>query len=112
MLEHSCHAGFFFSIVAVQWVNLIACRTQRDSVFQKGMWNHVMNFALLFETLLAILLIYVPGINTGLQMEMVHPWHLCFPWLPFALLLFTYDELRKATMRKHRGGWLEQETCF
>ena len=45
----------------------------------------VLNFALLFETVLAFALIYIPGINSGLQMEMLFPtaW---FPCLPFVIL--------------------------
>ncbi len=111
MLEHSCHAGFLFSIVATQWATLIAARTRRLSVFQKGMGNWVLNFALVFETFLAFLLIYIPGLNSGLQLEMLYPlsW---LPCLPFVALIFTYDELRKATARKHPGGWIDTETCF
>lgn len=45
----------------------------------------VLNFALVFETVLAFALIYIPGINSGLQMEMLFPtaW---FPCLPFVIL--------------------------
>ena len=45
----------------------------------------ILNFALVFETVLAFALIYVPGINSGLQMEMLFPtaW---FPCLPFVIL--------------------------
>ncbi len=110
-LEFSCHAGFFFSIVCVQWATVIAARTRRLSVFQKGMWNHVLNFAMLFELLLAFALIYLPGVNSGLQMDWLHPisW---LPCSPFVLLAFVYDEIRKAIIRKHPGGWMDRETCF
>ena len=110
-LEYSCHAGFFFAIVLMQWFTLIASRTRKLSVFQKGMGNWVLNFAIIFETLVAIILIYIPGLNQGLQLEMVNP----LTWLaslPFMLLIFTYDEIRKAIVRKHPGGWMEKETCF
>ena len=110
-LEYACHAGFFLSIVAVQWITLIAGRTRKLSVFQRGMKNHVLNVALIFETLLAFVLIYVPGLNTGLQMNMLHPLN-WFPPIPFIVILFAYDEIRKAIMRKHPGGWVETESCF
>lgn len=111
LLEYSCHAGFFFTIVLMQWVTLIVSRSSRLSVFQRGMGNWVLNFALIFETLVAFILIYIPGINSGLQMEMLSPvWW--FPPIPFIILLFVYDELRKAIIRKHPGGWIESETCF
>jgi sodium/potassium-transporting ATPase subunit alpha len=110
-LEYSCQAGFFMSIVVVQWVNLIVSRSRAESVFRRGMGNMVLNFALLFETMLAILLIYIPGLNNGLQMEMLYPlsW---LPPVPFILFMLLYDEIRKAIIRKHPNGWMQRETCF
>lgn len=67
LLEYSCHAGFFFTIVVMQWVTLITSRSSRLSIFQRGMGNWVLNFAILFETLVAFVLIYIPGLNSGLQ---------------------------------------------
>ena len=90
---------------------LLSSRSSRLSVFQRGMNNWVLNFAMLFEILIAFVLIYIPGLNNGLQMENLSPvWW--FPPIPFIMLLFVYDELRKAIIRKHPGGWTETETCF
>ena len=110
-LEYACHAGFFFSIVMVQWVTLIVGRSKKKSLFRRSFKNGVMSFSLIFETLLAMVLIYVPGLNSGLQMSMLSP-IMWFAPIPFILFLFTYDEMRKAIMRKHPGGWVEQESCF
>ena len=62
-LEHACHASFFFSIVVVQWATLIAVRTRRLSIFQyrNPLTNPVLCFGLVFETLLSMVIIYVPG---------------------------------------------------
>jgi len=70
-----------------------------------------MNFALIFETLLAIAMIYVPGLNYGLQLDMVYPlsW---LPAVPFIIFLLCYDEIRKAIIRKHPNGWMQRETYF
>jgi sodium/potassium-transporting ATPase subunit alpha len=110
-LEYSCHAGFFFSIVLCQWVVLFVCRARRLSVFQRGMSNGVLNFAVFFETAVAIVLIYLPGLNNGLQLAHLNPisW---LPPLPFMALILVYDEIRKAIIRKHPGGWIERETSF
>lgn len=99
------------AIVLTQWATLIASRTRRLSIFQRGCNNWVLNFSIVFETILALLLIYIPGINSGLQMRALNPisW---FPPVPFMLLIFFYDEIRKAIIRKHTGGWMESETCF
>ena len=110
-LEYSCQAGFLWSIVIVQWVNLLASRSKSTSMFRRGLGNTVLNFALVFETILAFALIYIPGLNTGLQLDMLYPlsW---LPSLPFVLFMVCYDEIRKAIMRKHPNGWMQQETSF
>ena len=110
-LEYSCQAGFFISIVLVQWVNLLASRSRTSSMFRRGMSNTILNFALVFETALAILLVYIPGLNNGLQMEMVYPlsW---LPPVPFILFMLLYDEIRKAIIRKHPNGWMASELTF
>jgi len=48
-------------------------RSSRLSVFQRGMSNWVLNFAIVFETLIALILIYIPGLNSGLQVQ--YPLH-------------------------------------
>ena len=63
VLEYTCHTAFFVSIVVVQWADLIICKTRKLSVFQQGMSNWFMNFGLFFETALACLLSYTPGMN-------------------------------------------------
>ncbi len=110
-LEFSCHAGFFFALVTVRWACLLSARTKKLSIFQKGMRNHMLNFALIFETLLALILIYLPGLNWGLQMDFLYP-VMWFPPIPFIFLAFAYDEIRKGIIRKHPGGWMEKETCY
>merc|ERR1719461_791622 len=68
LLEFTCQAGFLFSVVVVQWVTAIQARSRKYSMVQKPLNNHVLNFALIFETVLAILIIYVPGNTEGLQL--------------------------------------------
>jgi len=111
ILEYTCHTAFFASIVVVQWADLIICKTRKNSVFQQGMFNMVMNFGLVFETCLAIFLSYTPGMDKGLRM---YPLKLgwWFPAVPFSILIFVYDECRKYILRTHPGGWVEQETYY
>eukprot|EP00731_Ephydatia_muelleri_P011319 Em0006g213a len=35
-LEYTCYTAFFVSIVVSQWVNLIVCKTRRNSIFKHG----------------------------------------------------------------------------
>jgi len=111
-LEFTCHTAFFISIVVVQWADLLICKTRRNSIFQQGMKNMILNGALVFETILALIFVYVPGLNYGLSLYPVR-----FTWwlapLPFAFLIFVYDEIRKYVIRSSpAGSWLERETYY
>ncbi|GFQ66821.1 hypothetical protein TNCT_13941 [Trichonephila clavata] len=110
-LEYTCHTAFFVSIVIVQWADLIICKTRRNSVVHQGMKNHILNFGLLFETALAAFLSYCPGMDKGLRMFplKINWW---FPALPFSILIFCYDELRRFIIRRNPGGWVEMETYY
>merc|ERR1712020_289220 len=111
VLEYTCHTAFFVSIVVVQWADLIICKTRKNSVFQQGMKNHFMNFGLIFETVLAAVLSYTPGMDKGLRMYPLYiNWWL--PAMPFSLLIFVYDEVRKYLLRQNPGGWIEKETYY
>merc|ERR1711874_95003 len=112
ILEYTCHTAFFVSIVIVQWADLIICKTRRNSVFQQGMKNHFMNFGLFFETALAAFLSYTPGMDKGLRMYPLKPtWWL--PAIPFSVLIFCYDEIRKTLLRRNGpGSWIERETYY
>jgi len=112
ILEYTCHTAFFVSIVVVQWADLIICKTRKLSVFQQGMSNWVMNFGLFFETALACVLSYTPGMDKGLRMYPLKFWW-WLPALPFSLLIFCYDETRKTLLRKlEPGNWVERETYY
>merc|ERR1711874_433997 len=110
-LEYTCHTAFFVSIVVVQWADLIICKTRKNSVSQQGMKNWVMNFGLVFETVLAAILCYTPGMDKGLKMYplKINWW---FPAIPFSALIFVFDEVRKYLLRQNPGGWIERETYY
>jgi sodium/potassium-transporting ATPase subunit alpha len=112
ILEYTCHSAFFVSIVIVQWADLVICKTRMNSVFQQGMKNWFMNFGLCFETLLAVVLCYTPGMDKGLRMYplKINWW---IPALPFSLLIFVYDESRKTIMRRlGLQSWIAKETYY
>jgi sodium/potassium-transporting ATPase subunit alpha len=111
ILEYTCHTAFFVSIVVVQWTDLIICKTRRNSLFTQGMNNWMLNFGLIFETLLAAALSYTPGLDKGLNMyPLKFMWWL--PAMPFMVVILIYDECRKLIIRKNPGGWVEQETYY
>lgn len=111
VLEYTCHTAFFISIVIVQWADLIICKTRRNSIVHQGMNNWVLNFGIVFETVLAAFLSYTPGMDKGLRMyPLKFYWWL--PALPFSLLIFVYDECRRFILRRNPGGWMELETYY
>ncbi|XP_067939031.1 sodium/potassium-transporting ATPase subunit alpha-B-like [Watersipora subatra] len=110
-LEYTCHTAFFATIVIVQWADLIICKTRKNSLIHQGMTNWNLNFGLWFETALACFLAYCPGLDNGLRMYPLRiTWW--FPALPFSLLIFVYDEVRRFLLRKYPGGWVEAETYY
>ena len=111
-LEYTCHTAFFVSIVIVQWSDVIVCKTRKLSVLSQGMNNLTLNFALIFETLLAIFLSYTPGMDKALRMYPLR-WSWWLPALPFSVLIFIYDEMRKLFIRKlPEDHWFMQEKYY
>lgn len=103
--------AYFVSIVVVQWADLLIAKTRKLSVFQQGLRNGFMNFGLVFETCLAILLVYTPPFNTVFGTRPIHFVH-WFPGVPWSLLIFIYDEIRKFLIRKEPNGWLDKFTYW
>jgi len=111
ILEYTCHTAYFVSIVIVQWADLIISKTRRNSIVQQGMSNWTLNFGLFFETCLAVVLCYMPGLDKGLRMYGLRfTWW--FPALPFSILIFIYDEIRRYFIRRYPGCWVERETYY
>ncbi|XP_010883994.1 sodium/potassium-transporting ATPase subunit alpha-1 [Esox lucius] len=112
VVEFTCHTAFFVSIVIVQWADLIICKTRKNSLVKQGlMTNRVLLFGLCTETAMALFLSYCPGLDVALKMYPLKPWWwLCA--LPYSLLIFLYDEVRKYILRRNPGGWVDQETYY
>ncbi|EGD73524.1 sodium/potassium-transporting ATPase subunit alpha [Salpingoeca rosetta] len=110
-LEYTCQTAYFVSIVIVQWADLIICKTRKLSIFQQGMRNNALTFALFFETALACVLVYSPGTDVALNMRPLLFRH----WLtalPFSVLIMTYDETRRFFLRSFPKGFVERETYY
>merc|ERR1711871_1474192 len=122
---HHAQCAYFVSIVIVQWADLVICKTRMNSIYHQGMLNPAMNYGLIFETLLAAILCYTPGLTFALgtrPLKFVH-W---MPGVPYSIFIFLYDETRKKIMRhqareatdKQTGqvirypGWVERNTYY
>lgn len=110
-LQRKCVTGFFISIVITQTTDLLIMKTRRLSLLQQGMRNHVLNASIAFAAFVMVLAAYCPGIQTVFQFEAVDHWPFTLT-LPFALIIFSYDEIRKWMIRKYPGGFVYRETYY
>eukprot|EP00479_Gromia_sphaerica_P001930 TRINITY_DN1225_c0_g1_i4.p1 TRINITY_DN1225_c0_g1~~TRINITY_DN1225_c0_g1_i4.p1 ORF type:complete len:335 (+),score=75.99 TRINITY_DN1225_c0_g1_i4:54-1007(+) len=96
--------SYFISIIVVQWADLLICKTRIKSIYDQGMKNSFMNYSLIFETCLGAVFCYVPGLSTVFGTKPLHFIH-WLPGMPFSMIIFGYDEARKAWIRKHRHNF-------
>jgi len=64
--------------------------------------NKVMLYGVALETVLFILIVYVPGLNAALGARPVDIFNLGMPGLPFSICLFCWEETRKYLIRNFR----------
>lgn len=115
-LSHA-QCAFFISIIVVQWADLMICKTRTLSIYHQGMSNGMMNFGLVFTLLLGSALCYIPPLNAlGTRPLMFVHW--C-PGMPFCIIIFIYDELRKYMLRqsprvdgKLQPNWVYRNTYY
>jgi hypothetical protein len=105
------NSAYFVSIIVVQWADLMICKTRMQSLFEQGMMNTVMNYSLFFETILGAFIVYIPLSHVVLNTR-----PLKFVWwtaaVPFSLLIYIYDEMRKGWIRKYPRQWLHRNTYW
>jgi len=100
------NTAYFISIIIVQWADLMICKTRTRSLFEQAMTNGFMNYALFFETMLGAFLVYLPIANVVMGTAPLR-----FVWwvsaIPFSIMIYIYDELRKGYIRNHRAKWMK-----
>lgn len=104
-------AAYFLGVVVARWADLLVCKTRTETIFNQGMRNKVLNFALLFETFIAAAVVYIPPLNTVFNTRPVPVMYVCCG-LPFFIFIFVYDEIRKLKIRQKPKGWVEQNTYY
>lgn len=103
--------AYFVAVVLTQWANLIVCKTRGLSVFKQGMRNGVLNFSLVFETLVTAALLYVPFLQRIFGVRPLNALYWLLP-IPFTLSILFVGEMRKLLTRRSPGGWLERWTYW
>merc|ERR1712070_733227 len=94
----------------VPWADLIICKTRMNSLYHQGMSNPLMNFGLLFETILAAFFCYLDSpfnFNLGVRPLRLSHW---FPAVPFSCIIVMYDEIRKYMMRRTTKVTVDEKT--
>ncbi|KAG8035835.1 hypothetical protein G9C98_001491 [Cotesia typhae] len=110
-LLSEARTGYFISIVTTQMIDLLMCKTRRNSLIQQGMDNWFLNISFLFEILLTVFILYTPGIGRILKTFPIDPyWFL--PCLPLGLFLWAYDEFRRYCIRNYPKSIIYSETYY
>ncbi len=117
--------AFFVSVVIQQWANLIICKTRMNSIREQGMLNSFLNFGLIFETAITVVLCYTPYMNVAIGFRPIRFMH-WMPGMPYSFSIIIFDEARKFFMRRTSSsllnpvtgqtvripGWLERNTYY
>ena len=114
--------GYFLAVVVVQWVNLLVVKTRTLSIIQHGLRNKVSWFGLFSESVVCLLLGFVPKFGTALGGRPLQFIHWFFPGFPVFILILLYEEIRKLIIRRQRKsssrlgldrkGWVEENTVY
>jgi sodium/potassium-transporting ATPase subunit alpha len=93
--------AYFISIIIVQVADMLICKTRRISLFMHKHFNKVSFFGFFSELAFGVLIAYAPFLNKGLGTQGISGIYWLIP-IPFAVVIFGYDELRKFILRKYR----------
>jgi len=93
-------SAYFVSMPMVQFSNMWFCKTRKLSIVHQGMRNTFMNFSVIGEIAISLLLLYVPFMNLLFGTRPLEFWHFMVPAMPFAVWIFIFDEVRKYFVRQ------------
>lgn len=110
-LEYYSNSAFFAAIIVTQLADGVICKTRKNSIFQQGMSNWVLNAGLLVAVGLGCILLYTPGLDKYVLLPGIYAIH-WLPGVPFAIVIFLFDEIRRLIIRRRPGGWVERETYY
>lgn len=103
--------AYFWGVLVARWADLLICKTRKETIMNQGFRNNVLNFALLFETGVALLITYVPFLNIVWGTRPLNILYL-FVGIPFFIFIMAYDELRKFAIRRYPKGWVDQNAYW
>ena len=110
-LERSLYTAFFIAIIMTKVFTLISCKTRKLSIINHGFSNSVLNYSLIVELVLTLIITSTPKVHDLLQMYPIP----IFNWLyslPFSVLVLFYDELRRYLIRHFPRGFFFNQTYY
>jgi sodium/potassium-transporting ATPase subunit alpha len=97
---------YFVTLVVMQWFNLLATRTRRQSIFQmppignRKTQNLYIIPAIIFAIVIVFIFCYIPGLQSVIATTQV-PVENWFLPMTFGLGILVYDEVRKFCVRRY-----------
>jgi sodium/potassium-transporting ATPase subunit alpha len=93
--------AFFASIIICQIADVLICRTRRESIFKKGLFkNRLVLLGIFSELVLLAIIVYNPLTHKLFGTHTLTLFELSLS-IPFALLIFFGDEVRKIFIRRN-----------
>uniref|UniRef100_A0A8D2MFH8 Sodium/potassium-transporting ATPase subunit alpha n=1 Tax=Zonotrichia albicollis TaxID=44394 RepID=A0A8D2MFH8_ZONAL len=103
-LQWTGYTAFFVSITIQQVADLIIRKTRRNSIFRQGLFRNKVIWVGIFSQIgIALILTYGLGHVTALNFTPLR-FQYWFVAVPFAILIWVYDEIRKLLIRRHPGS--------
>mmetsp|Transcript_13029 Transcript_13029/g.21358 ORF Transcript_13029/g.21358 Transcript_13029/m.21358 type:complete len:1194 (+) Transcript_13029:80-3661(+) len=102
---YTVQSVFFMTIVFMQMSNILSTKTRKVSLFTHGMRNTMTNVGFFYSAAIVFIVVYVPGLNKGLNARPINNAAYYGIPLPFFVFWFFYNELRKWYIRINPTGW-------
>uniref|UniRef100_A0A8C5J9B4 Sodium/potassium-transporting ATPase subunit alpha n=1 Tax=Junco hyemalis TaxID=40217 RepID=A0A8C5J9B4_JUNHY len=111
-LQWTGYTAFFVSITIQQVADLIIRKTRRNSIFRQGLFRNKVIWVGIFSQIgIALILTYGLGHVTALNFTPLR-FQYWFVAVPFAILIWVYDEIRKLLIRRHPGSWWDKNMYY
>ncbi|XP_036084333.1 potassium-transporting ATPase alpha chain 2 isoform X2 [Rousettus aegyptiacus] len=111
-LEWTGYTAFFVGIMVQQIADLIIRKTRRNSIFQQGLFrNKVIWVGIASQIIVALILSCGLGSVPVLNFTMLRLQY-WFVAVPYAILIWVYDEVRKLFIRRYPGSWWDKNMYY
>ncbi len=98
-------SAYFITLALLQNVNLFCCRVRRNSIFQQGLFtNKLVIVGVIASTLISLLVGWLNVIIFTGKVVVFNSTYLWVSWIPFAIFIFMYDEIRRFLVRNTDTG--------